>query len=147
MNFNKIANNTNCNCFLDAQENLNDTFVRKVRKSDNLNDADFRNHIERNKTATNENDCQEVCGLYGVSVEIWNDSSRQRLLDRYLTTLSISPKTKNNLCVIQFRNNNGLVKYTPDQVEYNEFHYDFFKEDSFTVSELNLVEMIPLSIT
>lgn len=145
MNFTKITDNTTCNCFGGAVENTTDTFVRKVRRSAELKDADFKNHIERDKTASNQHDCDEVCGLHGISIEIWNEKSSAPLMEKYITTASFSPKAKKNLCVIKFLPNSGLVKHTPEQKEFNEFHYDFYKEDSFLVSNLELVDMIQIT--
>ena len=146
MNFTKISINTNCNCLREANENTDDTFVRKVRRSGNLNDSDFRTHFERGKIPGNLDDCEEICGLNGVSIEIWNGDSSKPLMDRYLITAAISPQVKKNLCVIKFRENCGLVKHTPNQAEYNEYHYDFFKDDDFLVEKLELIEMIPLKV-
>lgn len=145
MPFNKITDNTKCECFLDATQDTTNLFVRKVRKAPDLKDADFRNHFERNKTPENENNCDEVCGLHGVSIEIWNETSSPFLLKKYLYSATIAPQLKKNLSIIKFKANNGLVKYTPNQIDYNEYHYDFYKEDSFTVSDLDLIEMIPLT--
>jgi len=145
MNFTKITDNTICDCFSGAVENTEDTFVRKVRRSVELKDPDFRNSIERTKAPSNENNCVEVCGYHGVSIEVWNDHSSKILMDKYQTTASFSPQSKNNLCVIKFKVNNGMVKYTPDQLPFNEFHYDFYKEDSFLVSHLELLDMIQIT--
>ena len=66
-------------------------------------------------------------------------------MNKYLYTASISPALKKNLCVIKFKPDCGLVKYTPNQSEsYNEYHYDFYKADDFLVEKLELVEMIQL---
>jgi hypothetical protein len=146
MNFIKISNHTNCNCFENAVENTDDSFIRRVRRSGNLNDSDFKNHIERNKIPEDLTDCEHVCGFHGVSIEIWNEVSSKPLMDKYLVTASFSPQIKKNLCVIRFKPNCGLVKYTPDQEEYNEYHYDFFKDDGFLVEKLDLVEMIELKV-
>lgn len=146
MNFYKISEQTACNCFIDAVENTTDTFVRRVRRSNNLSDSDFKNHIERNKIPVNKDHCDEVCGLYGVSVELWSQESYKPLMDKYLTTAALSPQFKKNLSVIRFMPNDGLIKHTPNQEEYNEFHYDFYKEDTFSVNNLNLIEMIPLVV-
>ncbi|HEY8783211.1 MAG TPA: hypothetical protein VIM16_16410 [Mucilaginibacter sp.] len=146
MNFTKISHNTSCNCFIDAVENTNNTFVRKVRRSENLKDSDFKTHIERDKTPQNLNDCEEVCGLNGVSIEIWNEISSKPLMDKYLLTAAISPQLKKNLCVIRFKVDCGLVKHSPNQMNFNEFHYDFFKDDNFVVEKLDLVEMIQLKV-
>jgi len=146
MNFTNIAKHTSCDCLLSAVENTTDTFVRSVRKSNNLSESDFRNHIERHKTALNPDDCNELCGLHGVSFEIWNDDSAEPLMEKYLATAAISPMFKKNLCVIKFMPNSGVVKHTPNQKEYNEFHYDFYKDDSFVINNLELVKMIPLIV-
>jgi len=145
MPFNKITENTTCDCFLDAKEDIDNLFVRSVRKAPNLKDADFKNHFERNKTPNNENDCDEVCGFHGVSIEIWNDTSSPVLLKKFNYSASISPKFKKNLSIIKFKANNGLIKHTPNQIVYNEYHYDFYKEDSFAVCDLELIEMIALT--
>lgn len=144
MDFKKITDTTSCNCLLDTYSNTTDSFVRKVRKSPDLKDPDFRNHIEKGKMLEDAS-CEEICGYYGVSIEIWNDSSANVLLEKYKYTASISPKSKNNLCVIRFKENTGLVKHTPNQQIYNEHHYDFYKDDSFCVADLELIEMIPLN--
>lgn len=144
MGFNKITDTTSCNCLLGTNSNTTDLFVRKVRKSPDLKDTDFRNHIERGKTPEDAA-CEQICGYYGVSIEIWNDSSANILLEKYRYTAAISPKAKNNLCVIRFKEGNGVVKHTPDQQIYNEHHYDFYKDDSFSVADLDLIEMISLN--
>jgi hypothetical protein len=144
MNFTKISSNTTCDCVSNASENLNDTFVRKVNRSANLKDSDFKNHIERNKIPENLNNCEEVCGHHGVSIEIWNDQSKPHLLNKYHQTAIISPQHKKNLCVIKFKPDCGVVKHTPNQAQYNEYHYDFYKDDDFLVTKLELVEMIQL---
>lgn len=144
MGFKKITDGTPCNCLLDADSNIDDLFVRKVRKSADLKNPDFRSHIERGKIPEDLS-CERICGYYGVSIEIWNDISAQSLLEKYKYTASISPKSKNNLCVIRFKENNGSVKYTPDQQLYNEYHYDFYKDDLFCVADLEIIEMITLN--
>ena len=145
MPFQKITEHTICDCLSGAVEDVTNLYVRSVRKAPDLKDADFRTHFERGKTPTNENDCDELCGFHGVSIEIWNDISSPVLLKKYNYSASISPKFKKNLSIIRFKENNGLVKHTPDQMEYNEYHYDFYKDDAFTVSDLELIEMIPLT--
>ncbi|MFN1217600.1 hypothetical protein ACKW6Q_11580 [Chryseobacterium kwangjuense] len=141
--FRKISDNTNCNCLDGTHEDLTSLFVRKVRKAPDIKDADFRNQIELNKIPTN-NDCNEICGMHGVSIEIWNDESEEVLKDKYRKTAAFGPNLKKSLAIFKFNHNNGLIKHTPEQFEYNEFHYDFYKHDIFKVSELNLIKMLPL---
>lgn len=146
MQFTKIKDNHTCDCFTGSDENNTDKFVRKVSKSPSLKERDFKSHIERGKIAENASNCEEICGLHGLSFEIWNSESSELLMKKYLTTVAISPQSKKNLSVINFKPNSGLIKHTPNQIEYNEFHYDFYKEDSFTIENLELIEMISLSI-
>ncbi len=146
MPFNKITENTTCECFINTTEDTTNLFVRSVRKAPDLKDADFRNNFERNKSPNDDNNCNEVCGFHGVSIEIWNESSSPVLLEKYKYSASISPQFKKNLSIIKFRANNGLVKHTPNQIVYNEYHYDFYKEDSFSVTDLELIEMISLTV-
>lgn len=146
MAFIKITSKTTCDCLSGAVENIFDTFIRKVKHSSNLSNSDFRNYIERGRIAKNDNDCDEVCNLNGVSFEIWNDESKDLLMKKYKLTLTISPKIKNNLCVIKFLPESGVLKHTPNQEEYNEFHYDFHKCDTFSTSDLQLINMIPLTL-
>ena len=82
MSFLKITNFSHCDCLSNCEENLKDIFVRKVRKSETLNEADFRNHFERNKIPENPDNCEEICGMHGVSFEIWTDVSKNILLEK-----------------------------------------------------------------
>jgi len=145
MNFSKIEESTTCDCFTNTVENTSDSFVRKVRVSPSLKDPDFRSHIERNKKPSSIADCEEVCGLNGLSFEIWSESSSDLLMKKYQTTAAISPQSKKNLCVVKFKLNSGVIKHTPHQEEYNEFHYDFYKDDNFSIANLELVDMIQIN--
>lgn len=143
MHFTKISDNTECSCLIESYLDLSNTFARRVRKAPDIKEGDFKNHYERDQFPDSDK-CKDICGFHGVSVEIWNDTSSEILLKKYQTTANYSPKYKNNLSIFKFKENAGLIKYTPDQIEYNEFHYDFYKEDSFIVDRLELVKMIPL---
>ena len=146
MNFSEISNSHSCECLKNSLENVCDVFVRKVRRSSNLSESDFRTHKERGKLSPEENDCDNICGMNALSFEIWNEYSWEVLLEKYNTTAKFSPQSgKKNLCVVRFLRGSGLVKHTPFQInEKNDFHYDFYKSDSFNVNALNLIEMIQL---
>ncbi|MDQ1855770.1 hypothetical protein [Chryseobacterium sp. WLY505] len=144
MNFNKIDNNTECNCLHDSYVDLNSHFARRVRKAPDMKDADFKSHFERGRI-TESSQCEDICGLHGVSIEIWNDVSSDVLMKKYQATANYSPKHKNNLSIFVIKSSAGRIKHTPRQIdEYNPFHYDLYKEDCFTVDCLELIEMIPL---
>lgn len=143
MPFTKISDNIECSCLTDSYSDLSNTFARKVRKAPDIKEGDFKNHYERDRFP-DSNNCKDICGFHGVSVEIWSDASSKILLEKYLTTANYSPKHKNNLSIFKFKEDAGVIKYTPDQEVFNEFHYDFYKEDLFAVDRLELVKMIPL---
>lgn len=143
--FAKIADTTSCNCIDKLAENTLDTFVRKVGESKNVKDRDFKNYIECGKIPSEPEKCEKVCGYHGVSIEIWNETSSGLLREKYLKTISFSPKLRKHLFVFKLGTGCGLVKHTPDQESgYNYFHFDFYKEDGFQASMLQPVEMIPL---
>ena len=143
MLFTKITDNSECSCLTESYVDLSNTFARRVRKAPDMKEGDFKNHYERDQHPISA-ECEDICGYHGVSVEIWNDASSSILLEKYQATANYSPKYKNNISVFKFKNDAGVVKYTPNQEVYNEFHYDFFKEDTFIVDRLELVKMIPL---
>jgi len=138
--FKRVHEGINCNCIEDANENNADLFARKVGDTKDLKERDFRTHYERGKLSATS-DCKEICGLRGLSFEIWSDASRADLMKRYSITSGIQPKAKKQLFIFKIKENAGLVKYTPEQPSgYNAYHYDFFKEDNFTIELLALQE-------
>lgn len=132
-----------CKCLSDSSEDNVSTFIRRVRKSPGLKDPDFRTHIERGKIPSENISCDELCGLNALSFEIWNEKSKTELLKKYNATAEFSPQSSKNLCVIKFKKDSGLLKYTPHQKSgINAFHYDFYKCDEFSVDKLELIDMI-----
>ena len=147
MKFTDISSVAHCDCLNDAVENTTDLFARKVNKSPNLRIQDFRNQIEKGRIPVNESDCEEVCGLRGVSVDIWTEESQGTIMQKYQNTLKFSPKAKNNVCVVKFAKDSCLLKYTPYQKpDYNPYHYDLFKEDSFSEESMEVVTMVPITL-
>lgn len=143
MTFTNISNNAECACLRDSYADVVNIFARKVRKAPDMKEGDFRSNFEKDRLPETDS-CDDICGIHGVSVEIWNEESAVPLLEKYQTTANYSPKYKNNLSIFKLKDGAGVVKYTPNQKEYNEFHYDLYKEDFFTIDHLDLVEMIPL---
>ncbi len=121
-------------------------FVRKVGKAKTeLKDRDFKTHYERGIIASSPDDCSDVCGKRGLSIDIWKEDTKDTVLQRFMTTFAISPKLKNHLSIIKFKNNAGVIKHTPILKPIpNKHHYDFYKSDNFTLDLVELVELIPL---
>ena len=143
MTFNNILAQTHCNCLEDSFENYSDTFARRSDKSPSPKARDFKSYYEGGKIVEDLNNCQEVCGHRGVSLEIWNADTRDKILEKFLESAQISPQFRKVLNIIRLKSNAGIVKYTPEQgLEYNEFHYDFYKSDDFQIDMIELVEQI-----
>ncbi len=146
MTFNQLHENTDCDCLLETRENTENLFARKVGKAKTeLKSRDFKTHYERGITVTSPDDCLEVCGKRGLSIDIWNEATKVAVLQRFMTTFAISPKLKNHLSIIKFKEGAGFVKHTPViEPIPNENHYDFYKSDEFDLDLVELVELIPL---
>ena len=145
MTFTNILQGIACKCLDNCRENEENLFARRTGDTKLLKDRDFRTHHERGKVATNPEDCEEVCGLRGLSVHLWNEKSEKDLLERYMTTCGISPKVKNHLSIIKFGSGVGKVKHTPENnILAGEYHYDLYKSDTFAVDLVQLIQNIPL---
>ena len=146
MTFDNLHENTECNCTSKSQENLTDFFARKVGKAKTeLKERDFKTHHERGIMASVLDDCSEVCGKRGLSIDIWNEQTKESILQRFMTTFAISPKLKNHLSIIKFKKGAGVVKHTPVLKPIpNKHHHDFYKSDNFNLDLIELIELIPL---
>jgi hypothetical protein len=145
MTFETITQGTSCKCLKNCIENIVDTFARRTGDSKEIKLRDFRTPFERGKEVSDLNDCDEVCGNHGLSVDLWNDNSKGAILDRYMTTLAIGPKLKNHLSIIKLKAEAGLVKNTPVIGQIGgEYHHDMYKSDSFEINFVELIENIPL---
>lgn len=144
MKFENVTRGTTCTCLHGCAENTTDAFARKTSKSQALKDAHFKSDHERGKEVQNTKDCSEICGKRGVSVDLWNEDSKDDLLNRYMKTFGIAPKYKDNLSIVKFRSGCGVIKNTPTQLIAGKFHHDLYKCDEFAIELIELVENIPL---
>jgi len=147
MTFKNISDATSCNCLSNSKEDTQSLFARKVGKAKSLKDRDFKSNVERGKEFNDKiQSCDEVCGLFGLSIDIWTDESKDEIMQRYKTTNAFSPKLKKHISIIKFVKGAGKVKYTPVKEPIpNKHHYDFFKSDDFDLTTgVTLVELIPL---
>jgi hypothetical protein len=130
MIFNDILRDTNCGCIDDTIEDNGNLFARKINKPIPL-DKDFASHWERGKRAEN---CKEICGFKGLSMNLWNETTKNDVIDKFLTTFSITPKHKDSIFVLKFLPNAGVIKKTP--TKYDATHHDFYKSDEFSLELL-----------
>lgn len=144
MEFNSISIGHSCNCLSNAIENFTDTFVRKVDATTEFKIRDFRAKYEKDNFVEIESStCEEVCGNRCLSIDIWNDESKEYIIKKYSVTLGISPKLKPNFIgLFKLNEGSGKVKYTPNQKHGIEiYHYDLYKSDGFTIDMLELIEI------
>ena len=141
MTFEILHNDTQCVCVELAQENVDAFFARKIYNPD-IRDKDFKSKWEKGHRPDSITDCKRTCGLKGISINIWNDSSSNAFREKLKTTFNFSPKSKDGICVFQFSQDAGLMQYAPSNTD--KFHYNFYKSDHFNLNMIKIQEIIPL---
>jgi hypothetical protein len=145
MTFENMAQGENCKCLKNCTENTVDIFARRTDYTKELKSRDFKCDKDKKREFPNLNDCKAVCGYYGVSIDLWNENSKDILLKRYITTASFSPQHRKNLSIIKFKESAGFIKNTPINEQIGgEYHYDLYKCDNFEIEMIELIENIPL---
>lgn len=135
MEFNKFDEGSTCNCTEDAKEDYQSHFAIKTMKTE-LRIQDFNSYWEKGKRPKSNN-CEEICSLKGVSVSIFNDETKEAVLDIFKSLFPLAPKYKPFLSVVKFYDQSGLVKSTPN--ELNQYHFDFYKSDNFDFEKVELI--------
>ena len=139
MTFNNITNDTNCNCFDVAAENVTSLFARVLKKS-KVTDKDFFSHWERNHRAV---ECEKICGLKGVSVSKIDDNEiKGKIVSYYSEVFKVSPNYKRGVLIFKLKNDAGIFKSTPSK--NNPYHHDLYKSDGFTLKLVDEIETCDL---
>ena len=99
-----------------AEENLETFFARKIYKPF-VREYDFRIKEDRSGSII---DCEKLCGLKGISINICNEKSRDAAIRKYKTTGNFSPKNKDSICIFKFNKSAGLTQHTPSNTD--KFH-------------------------
>jgi hypothetical protein len=145
MTHDHLQKSTNCNCLeKNCFEDVISLWGIKTNKN-HLRENDFITHFERGEKHI-DIECEEICSLLGKSMCIINDGSldhKDEVLTIYKALFPLAPGYKPFLSVIRFKKDSGLIKYTPLQT--NKFHHDFYRSDTFTYSEVELIETISLA--
>ncbi len=143
MEFTNIRGDTDCDC-LNGNTNPSEyVFARKIGKGKTPKDRDFKSHWEREKRPDDLNNCEEVCGMKGISIDRWDDESQTHVWNHYKTTFGLSPKAKNHLIIFELDPNSGLTKPTP--FTGNPFHWDLYKSDEFDLTFVKVKEVRPIT--
>lgn len=138
MEFKIISSEHNCDCFDKSVEDNTSSFAIKTMK-ENLRVQDFNSYWEKGKRPEGSNNCDEVCSYKGVSISIFNDSTKDDVVNIYKELFPLAPKYKPFLSVVKFYNSSGVVKYTPN--DGNTHHYDFYKSDTFDFTKVDVIEV------
>lgn len=138
MEFKKIQSDQNCNCLDKAVEDNNSNFAIKTMK-ENLRVQDFNSYWEKGKRPNDKNSCNEVCSYKGVSISIFDDNTKEEVINIYKELFPLAPKYKPYLSVVKFYDLSGVVKHTPN--DGNTHHYDFYKSDTFDFEKVDVLQV------
>ncbi len=139
MTFEKINLDTDCKCLTKAVVDTENTYVRKLRKLNILNEKDFLTHWEREIRPETE-DCETICSYKGVSINQFKPEYENQIIEKYKTTFNINPKKGAYLLKFRLTDEAGNVKYAPE--DNDESHYNFFKSDDFTYDKIQVIETV-----
>jgi hypothetical protein len=144
MNFTKLHQDTTCNCIENTENDTTTIFARKINKPE-PRERDFLSKWEKvtlNGQLPTLSNCIEICGFKGISMNIWTTETQLKIIEKYVTTFQITPKHKDSIFVFKFKNEAGLVAFTPNKND--PFHFDFYKADDFDLQFLDSIDIIYL---
>ncbi|MEI7526860.1 MAG: hypothetical protein WCJ95_21105 [Mariniphaga sp.] len=138
MEFKKILSEHNCDCLDKAIEDNTSHFAIKTMK-ENLRVQDFHSYWEKGKRPDDNRNCEKICSFKGVSISIFNDSTKDEVATIYKELFPLAPKYKPYLNVVKFYDSSGVVKHTPN--DGNIHHYDFYKSDTFDFLIVDVIQV------
>jgi len=137
MDFNNLKSGHTCDCFTNAFEDIENYYAIKIMK-DHIRTQDFNSYWDKGRRSE-DNNCEEICSLKGVSVSIFNEAVKEEVKGIYQQLFPLAPKYKPYLSVVKFYKSAGKVKHTPN--ELNKHHYDFYKSDDFDYSKIEKIDI------
>lgn len=142
MNFNTLNSDNNCNCTNDAIIDNISSFALKMNK-EIMRENDFKTYWEKGRRPELM-DCAEICSHKGQSLSIVNSKiDLENTINVYKQLFPFSPSYKTHCAVISLKENSGMVKSTP--IDINPLHYDFYKSDDFNIEQVITHQIISLS--
>ncbi len=131
MEFEIFHEGLDCDCIMSAKQNCFDQFARRVGHEGNgLKPRDFRVKEDRRKFVGVT--CEQSCAERALSIDIWNDETREGVLERHKAVSNLSPQFRKSILIFKIKESGGLVKHTPISGEIpNPDHYDFYMPDHF----------------
>jgi hypothetical protein len=130
-----------CVCLLSqvekCPENIEDSFCRKI-DGNTLKIKDFRSPWEKGKKVINghpvsDNDCESILSLKGISIDLYNEETKEEILGKYRTTFSFN-RRKAMYAIFRFQPSAGKVRYSP--YDGDTSHHDFYKSDTFSIEQV-----------
>lgn len=135
----KLDNSRVCECMQGAVETNSDIFMRRIGAK-KLKAGDFKVKIEREDTVDGET-CDEFCGQREVSINNVDRYNKEEIVEDYKNRLMEQKKYAPNIefyySEFRFKEKAGMIKHTPHHG--HESHYDFYKDDGFTIDMLDQV--------
>lgn len=141
MTFENVHKGSSCNCTEDAQADNSSEFAIKTNKN-TLREVDFKSKWEK-APEMELNSCEEICSKKGLSVSILTPDTVNKVKEIYRQLFPISPTYRPFFSVIKFGADTGVIKFTP--MPNNPFHCDFYKCDTFSFTQVELISTISLS--
>lgn len=138
MEFNNRLSETNCECLDKSTEDSTSHFAIKTMK-ENLRVQDFQTYWEKGKRPDVNSNCEEVCSYKGLSISLFDGSTKDEVISIYKALFPLAPKYKPYVQVVKFYDSSGVVKHTPNDV--NIHHYDFYKCDTFDFSIVDVIQV------
>ncbi|WP_374363768.1 hypothetical protein [Cloacibacterium sp.] len=137
MDFNQTFGDIECNCIEGSHEDTINNYAIKTAK-ENLRINDFYSYHDKGKPLSNKK-CDSICSYRGVSISLYNDETKEYILNVYKELFPLSPGYKPYVKIIKFGEECGNVKHTPSGI--NDHHYDFYKCDTFAIEKIEVVEI------
>ena len=127
-----------CDCIQEAAEDKSSVFVRKIDDK-KIKDRNFRSKWEQGRAGV-RHDCKGKCSAKGISVS--NAKERDQVIKLFKSSFNIAPGFHPVMCFFKLGNGAGIVKPTPSK--NNIFHCDFYKCDTFSVKNIDVIEYLEL---
>jgi hypothetical protein len=142
MTFNALHKDLDCDCLADSGivENTSDTFVRWVKAAPPVLD-DFDSMHELG-AQPKKNDCDNLCRLRGVSINIANQESEPVIKAQWAEYTRFRPRLPRTFCKFKLKSGAGKVWKTPTKTF--PYHYELLKSDQFCMEMINLIEVSPI---
>ncbi|MDQ1266230.1 MAG: hypothetical protein QG635_1382 [Bacteroidota bacterium] len=101
---------------------------------------DFVSNWEKGKRPNNG--CEDICSNKGISINIYNEESKQIVKKKFYNMYVNAPQYKPIYCSFKFKSEAGKVKSTPNKND--KYHYTFYKSDEFEIKKIDILETLNL---